>query len=204
MPRSAAATALMSHWEIAALTTDAELRPWGVDEKLNGELEEEMQRYASTLIFTAPIKVGAAQGPLDQGKWSDEEEPDCTLPELTDAQKAEVRQFSDDWVTTGQCINMGYMDDFTTPCEKQLGRIMHAEHDSDFYIVDKFPLEVCTSMCFGTTSNLVPTFVFVFLLLRILAHLHWLQRRRVVYPLPPLLYPAHAGACGYNRPCAYM
>jgi aspartyl/asparaginyl-tRNA synthetase len=52
----------------------------------------------------------------------------------------EVRQFSDDWVTTGQCINMGYMDDFTTPCEKQLGRIMHAEHDSDFYIVDKFPL----------------------------------------------------------------
>jgi aspartyl/asparaginyl-tRNA synthetase len=71
---------------------------------------------------------------------SDEEEPDCTLPELTDAQKVEVRQFSDDWVTTGQCINMGYMDDFTTPCEKQLGRNMHAEHDSDFYIVDKFPL----------------------------------------------------------------
>ena len=140
---------------------------------------------------------------MTAGLDSDEEEPEDTLPPLATEKRAEVRQYSDKWVTTVQCSQMGYMDDFTTPQEKQLGRIMH-EKGSDFYIVDKFPLEVCTSRCFGTASNFVPTIVFVLLLPRILAHLHWLQRRRVVYPLPPLLYPAHTGACGYNRPCAYM
>ena len=72
---------------------------------------------------------------------SDEEEPeDPGLPPLDQKQKQELLAFSDDWVTTQQCMSMDYMDDFTTPCEKQLGRIMHSEHGSDFYIVDKFPL----------------------------------------------------------------
>ena len=38
-------------------------------------------------------------------------------------------------MTTKQCKEMGYEDDFTTPQEKQLGRIMHDDHRSDFYIV---------------------------------------------------------------------
>ena len=41
------------------------------------------------------------------------------------------REYSDPWVTTVQCKNMDYMDDFSTPQEKQLGRLMH-EKGSDF------------------------------------------------------------------------
>lgn len=71
---------------------------------------------------------------------SDEEEPPQTLTPLTDEQRKEMGPYKDKWVTVLQCAKMGYMDDFTTPQEKQLGRIMHDDHRSDFYIVDKFPL----------------------------------------------------------------
>lgn len=72
---------------------------------------------------------------------SDEDEPPpAPLAPLTDVQRKEMGPFKDRWVTVMQCAKMSYMDDFTTPQEKQLGRIMHTDHKSDFYIVDKFPL----------------------------------------------------------------
>ena len=74
----------------------------------------------------------------DRGRHddSDEDEPPAAdLPELTKEQKQELAAFKDRWVTTKQCKEMGYEDDFTTPQEKQLGRIMHDDHRSDFYIV---------------------------------------------------------------------
>merc|ERR1711871_689811 len=77
---------------------------------------------------------------MRQSLDSDEEEPLETLAPLTDEQKKEIAPFKDKWVTVVQCAKMGYMDDFTTPQEKQLGRIMHDRYRSDFYIVDKFQL----------------------------------------------------------------
>lgn len=72
---------------------------------------------------------------------SDEDEPPpAALPALTDVQRKEMGPYRDRWVTVMQCAQMTYMSDFTTPQEKQLGRIMHTDHKSDFYIVDKFPL----------------------------------------------------------------
>eukprot|EP01052_Picozoa_sp_SAG31_P016928 SAG31_NODE_1139_length_9713_cov_28.936863_7_plen_695_part_00 len=72
----------------------------------------------------------------------EDEPPEPDLPELTEEQTASMRPFKDPWVTAMQCAKMGYTDDFTTPQEKQLGRIMHDERKTDFYIVDKFPLSV--------------------------------------------------------------
>jgi aspartyl-tRNA synthetase len=72
----------------------------------------------------------------------EDEPPEPDLPPLSDDKRAQMRPFKNEWVTTMQCANMGYMDDFSTPEEKQLGRIMHDEHNTDFYIVDKFPLAV--------------------------------------------------------------
>eukprot|EP01045_Picozoa_sp_COSAG04_P021773 COSAG04_NODE_2375_length_4246_cov_1.966241_6_plen_94_part_00 len=75
---------------------------------------------------------------MRQSLDSDEDEPPAAdLPELTKEQKQELAAFKDRWVTTKQCKEMGYEDDFTTPQEKQLGRIMHDDHRSDFYIVSR-------------------------------------------------------------------
>ena len=83
---------------------------------------------------------GAQDYVMRQSLDSDEEEPpEADLPELTKEQRQELTPFKDRWVTTKQCKEMGYEDDFTTPQEKQLGRIMHDDHRSDFYIVRKRP-----------------------------------------------------------------
>lgn len=72
----------------------------------------------------------------------EDEPPEPDLAPLADDKQAALRPYREQWVTTMQCANMGYLDDFTTPQEKQLGRIMHDERKTDFYIVDKFPLAV--------------------------------------------------------------
>merc|ERR1719291_1283954 len=39
-------------------------------------------------------------------------------------------------------VEMGDEDDLSTPAEKLLGRLVRAKYDTDFYILDKFPLAV--------------------------------------------------------------
>merc|ERR1712127_897603 len=39
-------------------------------------------------------------------------------------------------------VEMGAEDDLTTPAEKLLGRLVRAKYDTDFFILDKFPLAV--------------------------------------------------------------
>ncbi|GMS90097.1 hypothetical protein PENTCL1PPCAC_12272, partial [Pristionchus entomophagus] len=39
-------------------------------------------------------------------------------------------------------VEIGDEDDLSTPVEKQLGRLVKAKYDTDFYILDKFPLAV--------------------------------------------------------------
>jgi len=39
-------------------------------------------------------------------------------------------------------VEMGDEDDLTTPAEKLLGRLVKAKYDTDFFILDKFPLAV--------------------------------------------------------------
>lgn len=39
-------------------------------------------------------------------------------------------------------VEMDDEDDLTTPNEKLLGRLVKAKYDTDFYILDKFPLAV--------------------------------------------------------------
>lgn len=39
-------------------------------------------------------------------------------------------------------VEMGDEDDLSTPAEKLLGRLVKAKYDTDFYILDKFPLAV--------------------------------------------------------------
>jgi len=39
-------------------------------------------------------------------------------------------------------IEMGDEEDLSTPNEKLLGRLVKAKYDTDFYILDKFPLAV--------------------------------------------------------------
>lgn len=39
-------------------------------------------------------------------------------------------------------IEMGDEEDLSTPNEKLLGRLVKAKYDTDFYILDKFPLAI--------------------------------------------------------------
>ena len=39
-------------------------------------------------------------------------------------------------------VEMGDEDDLSTPAEKLLGRLVRAKYDTDFFILDKFPLAV--------------------------------------------------------------
>lgn len=39
-------------------------------------------------------------------------------------------------------VEMGPDDDLSTPSEKLLGRLIKAKYDTDFYILDKYPLAV--------------------------------------------------------------
>ena len=39
-------------------------------------------------------------------------------------------------------VEMGDEEDLSTPNEKFLGRLVKAKYDTDFYILDKFPLAV--------------------------------------------------------------
>ena len=39
-------------------------------------------------------------------------------------------------------VEMGDEDDLSTSAEKLLGRLVKAKYDTDFYILDKFPLAV--------------------------------------------------------------
>ncbi len=39
-------------------------------------------------------------------------------------------------------VAIGDLDDFSTPQEKQLGKLVREKYDTDFYIVDKYPLSV--------------------------------------------------------------
>ncbi len=39
-------------------------------------------------------------------------------------------------------VAIGDLDDFSTPQEKHLGRLVREKFDTDFYIVDKYPLSV--------------------------------------------------------------
>ena len=39
-------------------------------------------------------------------------------------------------------VEIGDEDDLSTPAEKLLGRLVKAKYDTDFYILDKYPLAV--------------------------------------------------------------
>lgn len=39
-------------------------------------------------------------------------------------------------------VEMGDEEDLSTPSEKLLGRLVKAKYDTDFYMLDKFPLAV--------------------------------------------------------------
>lgn len=39
-------------------------------------------------------------------------------------------------------VTLGEEDDLSTPDEKLLGRLVKAKYDTDFYILDKYPLAV--------------------------------------------------------------
>ena len=39
-------------------------------------------------------------------------------------------------------VEIGDFEDLSTPQEKFLGKLVKAKYDTDFYILDKFPLEI--------------------------------------------------------------
>merc|ERR1711931_337440 len=43
-------------------------------------------------------------------------------------------------------VEMGDEDDLSTPAEKLLGRLVRAKYDTDYFILDKFPLAVRPSI----------------------------------------------------------
>ncbi|KAJ7225463.1 hypothetical protein GGX14DRAFT_420617 [Mycena pura] len=77
------------------------------------------------------IAAVAAQFPADGFKWR--EGPEGTL-------KLTFRQAIDMLVEDG--VPRESLDDINTENEKRLGRLVKAKYDTDYFIIDKFPLEL--------------------------------------------------------------
>lgn len=56
-------------------------------------------------------------------------------------------------------IEMGDEEDLSTPNEKLLGRLIKAKYDTDFYILDKFPLAIRPFYTMPDPNNQVISFL---------------------------------------------
>ncbi|KAF9270270.1 aspartate-tRNA ligase [Marasmius fiardii PR-910] len=81
--------------------------------------------------YKAEIEVVNKQFPADEFKWR--EGPEGTL-------KLTFRQALDLLVEDG--VLREDLDDINTENEKRLGRIVKAKYDTDYFIIDKFPMEL--------------------------------------------------------------
>lgn len=84
-------------------------------------------------------------------------------------------------------VEMGDEDDMSTPNEKLLGRLIKAKYDTDFYMLDKFPLAIRPFYTMPDPKNPVSLnvlnffknlFCFFFLFLEIFKFLRYVYERR--------------------------
>jgi len=81
--------------------------------------------------YSNEIAIVGKQFPADEFKWR--EGPEGTL-------KLTFRQAIDILVEDG--VPRETLDDINTENEKRLGRLVKAKYDTDYYIIDKFPMEL--------------------------------------------------------------
>ncbi|KAJ7254055.1 hypothetical protein B0H12DRAFT_1291087 [Mycena haematopus] len=81
--------------------------------------------------YSNEIAIVGKQFPADEFKWR--EGPEGTL-------KLTFRQAIDLLVEDG--VPREILDDINTENEKRLGRLVKAKYDTDYYIIDKFPMEL--------------------------------------------------------------
>lgn len=79
--------------------------------------------------YSKEIDIVRKQFPADEFKWR--EGPEGTL-------KITFKEANDLLVADG--VERGPQDDIDTENEKRLGRIVKAKYDTDYYIIDKFPM----------------------------------------------------------------
>jgi nondiscriminating aspartyl-tRNA synthetase len=81
--------------------------------------------------YSKEIDVVRKQFPADEFKWR--EGPEGTL-------KLTFREAVDLLVEDG--VDRAVLDDINTENEKRLGRIVRAKYETDYFIIDKFPMEL--------------------------------------------------------------
>ncbi|KAJ7177800.1 hypothetical protein C8R46DRAFT_1346111 [Mycena filopes] len=81
--------------------------------------------------YHSEIAIVGKQFPADEFKWR--EGPEGTL-------KLKFRQAIDMLVEDG--VPRETLDDINTENEKRLGRLVKAKYDTDYFIIDKFPMEL--------------------------------------------------------------
>ncbi|KZT30436.1 aspartyl-tRNA synthetase [Neolentinus lepideus HHB14362 ss-1] len=81
--------------------------------------------------YSKEIEVVRKQFPADEFKWR--EGPEGTL-------KLTFKEATDLLVKDG--VPREVLDDINTENEKRLGRIVKAKYDTDYFIIDKFPMEL--------------------------------------------------------------
>ncbi|KAJ6604710.1 hypothetical protein DFH09DRAFT_1242635 [Mycena vulgaris] len=81
--------------------------------------------------YQSEIEIVGKQFPADEFKWR--EGPEGTL-------KLTFRQAIDILVEDG--VPRDTLDDINTENEKRLGRLVKAKYDTDYFIIDKFPMEL--------------------------------------------------------------
>ncbi|KAK7064177.1 aspartate-trna ligase [Favolaschia claudopus] len=81
--------------------------------------------------YSNEIEIIGKQFPADEFKWR--EGPEGTL-------KLNFRQAIDMLVEDG--VPRETLDDINTENEKRLGRLVKAKYDTDYFIIDKFPMEL--------------------------------------------------------------
>jgi len=81
--------------------------------------------------YAKEIETVRRQFPADEFKWR--EGPEGTL-------KLSFREAVDLLVEDG--VEREVLDDINTENEKRLGRIVRAKYDTDYFIIDKFPMEL--------------------------------------------------------------
>ncbi|KAF8216172.1 hypothetical protein K438DRAFT_2107385 [Mycena galopus ATCC 62051] len=86
--------------------------------------------------YSSEIAIVGKQFPADEFKWR--EGPEGTL-KLTFRQAIDIL-IEDGATMNGQLIT--HSDDINTENEKKLGRLVKAKYDTDYFIIDKFPMEL--------------------------------------------------------------
>ena len=81
--------------------------------------------------YSKEIEVVGKQFPADEFKWRDG--PEGTL-------RLTFREAVDLLVEDG--VDRAVLDDINTENEKRLGRIVRAKYETDYFIIDKFPMEL--------------------------------------------------------------